>query len=185
MTEEIVLSFYKNVKSLIVLYMFGFFVGNIYANVFLKDYVTSLGIFSEYFFSHYLITGFNEKQYLFYLFRLRLIPAIVLCAASVTKARRIIVFIFLIWTGFLCGIVVAAAIIKMGIVGSIYSILIVFPHMIVYFAAYILLAWNIGRYHKIKQNYLRYVIIFFLICIGILTECYINPLLIKMFLKTI
>lgn len=185
MAEEIILNFYKNVKGLIILYMFGFFIGNIYANLFLKDYITSIGIFSEYFFDHYLITDFNEKQYLFYLFRVRLVPTIVLCAASITKARKIIIFSFLIWTGFLGGIVVAAAIMKMGILGSIYSILVVFPHMIAYFAAYILLAWNAGRYYKIKQKYLQFMIVFFLICIGILTECYINPLLIKMFLKTV
>lgn len=165
--------------------MFGFFIGNIYANLFIKDYIASIGIFSEYFFNHYVLTEINEKQYLFYLLRLRIFPAIILCGAAITRIRRAVVLAFLVWTGFLCGIVVAAAIIKMGILGSVFAFLIAFPHMIFYFGGYMLLLWNINKYPKTKQNYLQIVIVFSLICIGIIAECYVNPLLIKMFLKTV
>lgn len=185
MAEDSVLNFHKNVKGLIVLYMFGFFIGNMYANLFVKEYIASIGIFSEYFLDHYVLTEINEKRYLLYLFRLRMFPAIVLCGLGITRFRKIIIFAFLIWTGFLCGIIVVAAIIKMGIIGTVFVLLIALPHMIFYFGAYMILLWNICRYPKVKWNYLQIMMAILFLCIGIATECYVNPLLIKMFLKTV
>ena len=179
------MSFHKNVKSLIALYMFGFFIGNIYANIFLKEYIASIGIFSDYFFNHYILTEINEKRYLIYLFQLRIFPVVMLCGLGMTKFRKLIIVVFLIWTGFLYGIIVAAAIIKMGIIGSVFSLLIIFPHMFFYFVAYIILLRNIYRYPMLKWNYMQMIIMFFFLCIGIATECYVNPLLIKMFIKTV
>jgi len=185
MAEEDVLGFHKNIKNLIFIYMFGFFIGNIYANLFVEEYISSIGIFNEYFLNHYVLTDINEKRYLIYLFRLRLFPAIVLWGLGFTRFRNIIMFVFLVWTGFLCGIVVAAAIIKMGIIGSVFVLLIVLPHMLFYFGAYMILLCNMCSYPKVKWNYLQIIVKFLFICIGIVTECYINPALIKMFLKTV
>ena len=175
----------KYVKSFIAIYMFGFLIGNIYANLFAKDYIISIGIFSEQFFEKYLTTKINESRYMLYLFRIRVVPAIILYMTKFTKAKKITVCLFLIWTGFLCGIVVAASIIQMGFLGSVFALLTTFPHMIFYFATYILLLQNISSKPRKKQNIWQIVVIFLVLCIGIVTECYINPLIIKMFVKTV
>ena len=44
----------ENKKHFILFYMLGFFIGIVYANLMSKDYITSMGIFNEFFLSQYM-----------------------------------------------------------------------------------------------------------------------------------
>ena len=172
-------------RSLFAFYMFGFFVGNIYVNLFAEEYITSIGIFADQFLKHYISTDVNEDKYMVYLLGVRLIPMLVLFGLGFTRIRKMAVIIILAWTGFMNGIIVAAAIIKMGLSGTLFYIVAMFPHMPFYFLAYTILFWNMMQSYKMKWNYFQIIVSVVSICIGIITECYVNPVLMKMFLKTV
>ena len=55
----------KNYTRLMVLiYMAGFFCGILYTNLVSKDYVASLGIFSDYFLNQYIQTDLAGSSYI-------------------------------------------------------------------------------------------------------------------------
>ena len=172
-------------RVFILFYMVGFFFGIIYANTFFKDYTYSLGIFSDYFITQYSQTEINTGRYLFYLMRIRLLTMILIFGLGLTKVRTITVWVFLIWTGFLCGIILCSATMRLGIWGIIYVCLSLFPHMICYVFAYYILVCNIYAYPTAKWDGAKIFIIIAVMLMGIIMECRLNPMLIKMFLKTV
>lgn len=175
----------ENRKIFLLLYLFGFFVGILYANTMLKDYITSMGIFHEYYLNTYMQTDINAKKYLIYLMRLRLMPFILIFVAGFTKLRKIVAIFVLIWTGFLMGITFSAAIIKMGMLGTAFVIISMFPQMILYIIAFTILLYRICNNQRVKWNLGKILVLIMIIWGGIILECYVNPLLIKMFLKTV
>lgn len=175
----------ENRKVFLLFYMVGFFVGIIYANTISRDYVDAIGIFNEYFLNQYVQTEINEKGYIWYLVRLRILPLCVMFGIGLTRVGKMAVFGFLLWTGFLSGLIVSSAIIKMGMIGTILCIVAFFPQMIFYFGAYAILLWSIYQFPKSKWNSTKIMMILLITCIGIITECYVNPMLLKMFLKRV
>ena len=52
----------ENKKFLIVFCMLGFLIGIIYANMMSKDYIASMGIFSEFFLTQYSQTAIDVME---------------------------------------------------------------------------------------------------------------------------
>lgn len=173
----------KNVFLLFL--MAGFFIGIIYANTISKDYVDAIGIFNEYFLKQYTKTEVDAKEYLWYLLKLRFVPMAFLVGLGMTRLRKGVVICFLVWTGFLGGVIVASSMIKLGILGTPFCVTAFFPQLLFYGAAYAILLWNIYKYPKMRWNITKAVIIFLIAVIGIIAECHVNPILLKMFLKRV
>lgn len=56
----------ENKKHFILFYMLGFFIGIVYANLMSKDYITSMGIFNEFFLSQYMQADVDVAEYIWY-----------------------------------------------------------------------------------------------------------------------
>ena len=90
----------------------------------------------------------------------------------------------LLWTGFSCGLIMTAAVIKMGVKGWLFCLAAFTPHLFFYAAGYLILLWYLLRYPGVQWNLSKTAATAFLLVTGILLECYVNPVLLELFLET-
>lgn len=118
---------------------------------------------------------------------------ILICATSFM--RRIFSYAILGWGGFEIGIVMFSFVYQYGIKGLLLSVLLLFPHGIFFLASFLLLfdkSWiddkkTYHNYSEIMENGLhnrftklkKIVIVLLLWGLGILSEVYINPEIVK------
>lgn len=170
-------------KAASTIFMLGFFVGIIYSNVFAKEYIFSTGIFSDYFFEQYSVHMINDKDYLFFIMRIRLLPLFVVGIASCTKYKKLVASILILWTGFSSGLLFTAATLKLGLRGIVLCIAGILPHYICYIASYSILVIYMYTYPNNRWNYTKVMSLIIFILLGIISECYINPVIIELFIK--
>lgn len=175
----------ENKKYFVLYCMVGFFAGILYANIFSKDYIISMGILNEYFLNQYSASDINIAEYLWYVARIRFAPVLVLGMLSGTKMRRGIVAAFLLWTGFCGGLLFTSAVMKMGVKGMILCLIALVPQFVFYIAAYLALLWYLYTYPEIRWNISKTVVCLLLLFVGILLECYVNPVIMQMFVRTL
>lgn len=175
----------ENGKHCVLYYMLGFCAGILYANLFAKDYIISMGILSEYFLNQYSADEIETAEYLWYVARIRLTPVLLLGALGCTKLRKGIVAAFILWTGFSSGLLFTSAVIKMGVKGIILCLIALIPQFLFYAAGYLALLWYLYTYPQVRWNLMTTVIFIFLLAVGILLECYVNPVLMQMFISTL
>lgn len=173
-------------KKYFALYcMAGFFAGILYANLLSRDYITSMGILNEYFLNQYTAAEIQMGEYLWYVARIRFSPIIVLGALSCTKIRKAAAAVFLVWTGFSCGLLFSAAVMKMGIKGMLLCLIAFVPHFFFYIAGYLALLWYLYTYPETRWNLTKTIIFLLLLLVGVLLECYVNPVIMQMFVSTL
>ncbi len=175
----------ENKKHFALYCMLGFFGGILYANLLSKDYITSMGILNEYFLNQYSAEDIRIAEYLWYVARLRLVPVLALGILGGTRIRKEIAAIFLIWTGFCAGLLFTSAVMKMGVKGIILCLIALIPQFVFYVAAYFALLWYLYTYPETRWNLSKTVVCLLLITVGILLECYVNPVLMQMFVRTL
>lgn len=129
------------------------------------------------------IAGIRIKQFLFVLF----------CALSIWGGCFL--YLVLAWGGFQWGILFYAAMYQYGMRGAFYCIFMLLPHGIFYFAAFVQfmnkkLESDKKYYHKninitssramkLGEKVKEFFVIVMLLCLGILSESYINPWFMK------
>ena len=78
-----------------------------------------------------------------------------------------------------------AAVLKMGEKGLVLCLIALTPHLFFYAAGYLILLWYLFRYPEVRWNLSKTVCMAFLILTGFLLECYVNPVLMQMFVETL
>lgn len=172
-------------RVMVLFYMAGFLGGILYTNLISKDYVAVLGIFNDYFLNQYVQIDIADGSYLWYLIKIRITPLVCIILLGATRIRKLAVVVFLIWTGFLCGMIFTSATLKMGVKGILLCLVALLPQMVFYMAGYVILLMGVYYYPKINWNIQKTIAVMLAICMGIALECYMNPVLVKMFLKTV
>ena len=76
-------------KQLAALFMPGFLIGIIYVNFLAKKYVAAPDLFSEYFLDQFRGVQIDEKEYLWYLLRIRCVPFFMLSGLALTKLKKV------------------------------------------------------------------------------------------------
>ena len=175
----------KNGKYFFLFYMLGFFAGILYTNIVSADYVMAMGVFNDYFLNQYMQTEVAMPEFFWYLFKIRMTAFIMTVVLGCTKIRKAAVIISLAWTGFLSGILITSAVIRMGMTGILLCLVAITPHLLFYVLAYLVLIWHLYFYPVYKWNLSKTVAVILLFGIGITLECYVNPILMKMFIKTV
>lgn len=165
--------------------MLGFLIGIVYANLISKDYIASIGIFSDFFLSQYSQAEIDVMEYMWYIIRVRVIPLALVAALGCTRIRKGIVGGFLAWTGFCAGMIMTSAVLKMGVKGLILCLIALTPHFLFYAAGYLVLLWYLFTYPEARWNLAKTVSMALFIAVGVLLECYVNPIIMELFLKTI
>ena len=172
-------------RVVILIYMIGFLLGIVYMNMSAGEYISSMGIFNRNFAEQFQKADIKVVQYLGYLVRLRVLPAIILALIGTTRFRRIGSTIFLVWTGILCGVYFTCAVMNHGVSGVLFCVVGLLPHMACYLFAYGILLMTIFFYPKKQWNYEKTIAFCLAICMGIALEYKANPVLVKMILKRI
>lgn len=112
-------------------------------------------------------------------------PVLILGALGCTKLRKGIVAAFVLWTGFSSGLLFTSAVIKMGVKGIILCLIALIPQFLFYAAGYLALLWYLYTYPQVRWNLTKTVIFLLLMAVGILLECYVNPVIMQMFIQTL
>ena len=176
---------HENKKFLIIFCMLGFFAGIIYANLMSEDTIAGMGIFSEFFLNQYIQAEIDMTEYLWYVVRVRAVPLILVAALGCTRLRKGIAAGFLAWTGFGGGMIMTSAVLKMGLKGLILCLIALTPHFVFYAAGFMVLLWYLFTYPEAKWNPSKMISMVLFIIVGILLECYVNPIIMELFLKTL
>lgn len=166
-------------------FLLGFFVGIIYVNLYAKTYITSMGIFSDYFLEQFSGENLHVEEYIVFITGVRVFPILFLAILSGTRHGKAAGSVYLLWTGFSGGLILTTAILKLNVKGIFLCLVALMPHFICYIAAYIMLLLYIFTYPDVRWNHSKTVSMILFILMGIITECYLNPVLMDIFLKRI
>lgn len=169
---------HKN-QLLIVFLVVGFFLGILYENIIAKSQGVSVNLFQSYFLEQYAQTEIIAEDYLWYVARLRLIPFLGICILGCLKWKKVMVGTILVWTGFLTGVLTVSAVMQLGIKGVLVCLAGFLPHMIFYGLAYSVLLIFLYRYPQRQWNIQKTIFVIILIFLGIMTETYLNPFLMR------
>ena len=175
----------KSKKQLILFCMPGFLLGILYTNFLSENMIMYTGILSESFLNQYLYTDVNSGEYIWYVLKERVLPVLIIGALGCTRLKKWIVGIFLAWTGFLGGMMMTLAILKMGVKGLILCLVALTPHVFFYIAVYVILLWYLYNYPDSQWNSVKTVCLILFLSVGILLETYVNPVLMHLFIRTL
>ena len=166
-------------KIFLALCLAGFVGGILYANTGARDHILAAGIFSDYFLEQYGQTSIDGEEFLWFVLQKRSLPLILVCALGCTRLRRAVAVGFLAWTGFSGGILMTSAVLQTGIRGIFLCLAALFPHFLFYGAAWVILLWYFFQYPKVEWNRMKTLGFLLLTAVGMLLECYVNPVLLK------
>lgn len=172
-------------KQFIAFFMPGFLLGIVYVNFIARKYMAEPGIFSDFFLNQFQTVSIEVKEYIWYLLRLRAVPFLVLAGLSFTKAGKISAVLFLVWTGVSAGILISAAVLNMGIKGSLLCLVGLFPQFLLYIPAYVVLLWHCYTSPQSQWNHQKTIFVSLAMSVGIILEMYVNPIIIKAFLSVL
>lgn len=175
----------ENKRYFVLFGMLGFLAGILYANLVSRDYIANMGVFNTYFLEQYQQADINAAEYVWYIIRIRAVPLLFLIAAGEMKVRKAAASLFLLWTCFLGGLLMASAVMKMGMKGLILCLMALVPHAFFYLAGYLILLWYLLAYPMVRWNLSKTVCMILFMLMGILTECYVNPVVMQLFIKTL
>ena len=154
-------------------------IGIIYENVISGRDLATKELFLKSNLQLYLQTDVITNKYLWYVVKERLLFLTVTCFLSCMKWKKLFVLLFLLYIGFVMGIVTVAAVLQLGVLGVVLCIAGIMPQGVFYGIGYsvLLIYWfqfPIGRWNKTK---LLFVVAMFLL--GMIVEVYVNPILVK------
>lgn len=177
------------------LFLGGFLGGIIFANVawnIRQSAITGLNLLSA---GTWVTVDGDVKDYLSYLLGVRLKAPVLLMVLGLTSCGMAAVYLGLLWYGFLGGMLCSAALLQLGLGGMLKLFGCLFLPMVCYVpAAAVLLnqAFLMSEKSSRKEvegakEYGRYLLTCLLVLaafgVGILVECYVNPLVIGLFSK--
>ena len=173
-------------KIFLALCLAGFVGGILYANTGARDHILAAGIFSDYFLEQYTQAEIQTQDYFWYILAVRAgLLGVIALMGQMKKLRRWIVAAVLVWTGFLGGLFFTAAVIKLGPVGILFCLAAIIPQALFYIAGYGIVLWYFYSFPRASWNSAKTVGTILTIGVGIISESYLNPIFLKIFLKTI
>lgn len=168
------------------LFLAGFLAGILYANTGARNSVLSSDMFSRYFLEEYADAEFSQKEYLLYILYTRIsLLGLLILFGQIPSARRLAAGGMLLWTGFSSGLFMTASIIKMRASGLLFCAAALLPQLPFYIAGFWILLWYFFCWPQSRWNSSKSIVIFLTIGTGVVLESYINPIFLKIFLKTI
>ena len=160
-----------------------------------KQLIEDSGLLSQEYIEPLKGFSMNQNGYLLYIAGIRIKQFLFVLFCSLSIWAGCFLYAILGWSGFQLGILAYAAMYQHGMRGMFYCIFMLLPQGIFYFGAFIqIMNRKLGSdkkyYHKninitsskamrIGENVKTIFTILLLLCLGILSESYINPCLMK------
>ncbi len=114
------MKFPETKKVLIGSILAGFLLGILFADFIADSYVVQTDLFSEYYLKEFLGERTYTIEYGIYLTAMRTIPIIMLIAIQHTRIAKGVVWLFLLWTGFSCGLLMSVELMNLGSAGVLF-----------------------------------------------------------------
>lgn len=166
----------------LLLFFAGILSGILFVHTLNDDFFA--GIFSEYFLSQYAALEIDGRKLFRYVGSYRCAQyALVTCCGAVAAAP-VLLGIFLFFLGMTWGTMISVSTVCLGLKGVLICVAGVIPQILFYLPAFgwlLLWFWNGGSSRK-KYIFFAGAGFFFLLS-GIVTEVYLNPLLLQQILR--
>lgn len=174
-------------EKLLLFYMAGVLLGIVLLQFPDQEFLFRYGFFSESTIEQLRFMDVNGKGLFFYCLRKRGMVAVLLVVFALTNLAPVIAVIFAGWVGLGTGAWITVASIRYGILGPLLYLAVIMPQALCYLPAFFFyLRWMMG-YHLKQERFFgkmaQLFVIFVLFFIGILLESYVNPVLLKNFIK--
>lgn len=170
-------------KFLLFITFLGFILGILYINLIASNYLVVTGVFNSYYLQEFVTTELKLYEYLPSILWQRLSIVGFLLIIAYSSIHKWGVILFCAWTGFLYGAYMSLGIAQLGIAGIVLSILGMFPHMLFYLPAYIILMIFAYQYPNSKWSVEKIIVILLCMIVGIVLECKVNPEVIRWFVN--
>ena len=174
-------------EKLLLFYLAGVLTGIILLQLPDKEVLSRYGFFSESMIERLRYMDVNSKGLFFYCLRKRGLTAILLVVFALTNIAPAAVLVYTSWIGFGTGAWITVASIRYGILGPLLYLGIIMPQALCYLPAFFLyIRWTAGLYMEQNRSFgkmAQLLIIFLVFLVGILLESYVNPSVLKNFLK--
>lgn len=177
--------FKKKSQLLMIALVAGFLFGIIYTNIVVKRTGVITEIFHNYILERFEKTNVVSNRFLLYVIRTRLLTLFTIVLAGCLKWKKTGVILWCGWTGFLFGTLIVSSIIQMGAKGLLVSVAGMFPHMLFYIPASAILLVHIYSYPQKQWNWSKTIFVILTVFIGMVLECYMNPIVMKIFMKIV
>lgn len=178
-------------------YLISFLAGIVLANTLGVEELRHYGILNEYFVKQLLYASINYDDLLFYVAENRGAVFLLLFLLGITRIGIPTHFVYLAWNGFSFGVAMVSVIVNFGIRGIPVLCALLFPHYLFYIPLYLILfglSCYLGKREMKRQSasgglpekvlFLGGIVMTLgLFFIGIMTESYVNPLIMKKLVK--
>lgn len=181
------LSYRRTITSgtCLILFFAGLLAGVLFVQT-LDDSSGYAGIFSEYFLSQYASLRIDHKRLLWYVGRYRISQYAFLICSMILPAAPVILGGILFLLGMTWGTLISVSTIRLGLKGVLICATGILPQIFFYVPAFgwvLLWFWKQGSSRK---KYLLFSLAgFFFLFFGIITEAYLNPLILQQILRKI
>ena len=167
-------------QLLMILLVVGFFVGILYENI-----IGSMTLFQTESLKLFVQEYGEKKEYLFYIVKIRTLFLVLILFLWNFKWRKSVILFLSLCYGFFLGRMIVSAILFQGIKGIGICIGILFPQMLFYLFAYLMVILHLYNNRKKQWNRLKTIVFIFIWILGIWCEAYINPQILKIFIRWI
>jgi len=144
------------------------------------------GIFGAYFLNQYAVLQIDRRKLLRYVGRYRLGQYLFLvCCGGLAFAPAVSYFLLFL-LGFVCGSVLGISTVQLGFRGILICIAGVIPQIFFYFISYGWIFLWVMKRGRSKRRYLFLAAVGLgILCFGIWTESFLNPLILQQILRKI
>ena len=168
----------KRNQLLIILLVTGFFIGSIYTSIEkLETEIFNIAVLEN-------VRNFKivYEQYLFYIAMERMGMLLLVIFVGQVYWKQIYAGLLTVIIGITFGSIISMAGYGMGFKGIVLCVIGMFPHMIFYGISYWILIchWMSGKVKRWRKSKVLGTLLF--MSMGILSEVYVNPFLLKIFL---
>ena len=174
-------------EKLLLCYLVGVLLGIILLQFVDKEYLYRYGFFSESTLERLRYMEINRRGLFFYCIRKRFFLAILLITFALTNLAPMVIAFFSAWVGFGTGAWITVASVRFGIAGPLLYIGIIMPQALAYFAAFLLyFRWSKEIHERQWSSFgkiVQLLLILIVFLVGILLESYVNPIILKNFIK--
>lgn len=178
-------------------YLLSFLAGIVLANALGVEQLRQYGVLNEYFIKQLLYASINYDDLLFYVAENRGTVFFLLFLLGITRLGIPAHFVYLAWNGFSFGVAMVSVIINFGIRGILVLCALLFPQYLFYIPLYLILfglTCYLGKKEMIRQSssgrfsrtalfFGGVLVVFGLFFMGIMTESYVNPRVMKNLVK--
>ncbi|MCI8428980.1 MAG: stage II sporulation protein M [Lachnospiraceae bacterium] len=168
----------------LILFFAGLLAGILFVHTLSDD--SFAGIFSEYFLNQYASLEIDSRKLFRYVFGYRCGQYALLVCCGAVSAAPVLLGASLFFLGMTWGTMISVSTVRLGLKGVLICVAGVIPQILFYLPAFgwiLLWIWNGGSSRK-KYWFFSGAGFFFLLS-GIVTEVYLNPLLLQQILQRV